>query len=491
MSSDDDTDSAFNPVVYLGGVNRFVDPIGNTLSDLTASLLRPEVTIGTDRRLTDEPNWAMFSSTELHAMATAGNDPAVGHDLARTWTVLGNRIGELGDRLLGAQAKLHGSWSGQDADVAGRAVSSTARYAGDTGRAAQFMGTRIGDEAYAAEAAKRLMPPAEEVDPATELETTLTTDPVPGDVASKAELARSTKEAQIRVLSSFHGSSVEVDGATPVFTEPLPVTSAGIAGRGDRTLPTGAVVVPSDWTPPTGTGDPAGSSKVPGTPGGPTPPAGVLPPSGHAQVGSVVPAGDPTAKSPLPTGPVPIGSTPAGPPAAPASTAITGPGVVAGGNPGNRVGSGAAGPGGTGTGRPASDNATRSGPPPPAYPLGTGFPPPGYTTTAPGARGADLRSSLESGRPSGGRWSGPVPEAGWSGRAGPPGPGGSTPAGPPASGPGSARGSGIGVPFGAPIGMAGPGSGTGVGEHRRPAYLIEDADVWAVNLPYTEPVIEP
>lgn len=46
-----------------------------TMNDRQGARLAPEVEIGSDRRLVEETNWAAFSSTELHAMAYAENEP--------------------------------------------------------------------------------------------------------------------------------------------------------------------------------------------------------------------------------------------------------------------------------------------------------------------------------------------------------------------------------------------------------------------------------
>ncbi len=433
-----------------------------------ASALRPEVTLGTDRRLAEEPNWALFSSTTLHAMATTDNIPAIGHDLARTWTDLGNRISELSHRLLAAQGRMVDAWAGQDTQLAARAVVSTARFAIDTGRAAQLMGVRIGDEAHAAEAAKRLMPPPQEFDANAELARTLTQDSAPADVGAAAERARGTKEAQIRVMASFHGSSVEVDDATPVFSEPVPVTAAGGGRRA------GAGVAPTGWTAPHRPFDgSAALSGIPGTAGGGIPPGG--PASGTPSPGD--PAWGGPGRHTEPNNLLPITTTPTGfaPAAMPAAL------------PGSRADSWGAGTGGgAGTAWPGN---TGSGSASPVYSGGPGFPSPGYSATGPGNRGGGsaFGSAPAAGRTGSGPRGRSGSEGGWNGGPGAPGPvGGASATGAPATGAETSRG----ATSGGTQGMGGAGGGAGgVREHRRPGCLIEDGDVWAVNLPYTDPVI--
>jgi len=452
------------------------------LTDMDALALAPKIEFGSDRRLTEEPNWAMFSSTDLHAMAVAENDPAHAHDLGRTWTDLGNRLGELSSRLLAAAGLMGTTWEGRDATAAARAVVSTASFAADSGRAAQYMGTQVAGEAYAAEAARRLMPPPQEFDSVAELGRTLRSDPVPVDVGAAAEAARANKEDQIRVLSGYHRTSVDVDGSTPVFSTPVPVTAAAAGSTGGGSGAIGESV--SGSVPGSGGGSGAATALQSGSTGGP---GGVVGTPGPGR-----PAEIPGSGGPGSGGPIGVPAPGPGPALVPASG---GPGraLPDPGKPSLTPAAGALPPHDRGLAAPS-----RTGPPSVpavsgpaiwspvfgAQPVGAGPGPPGFpnggtTTPAPRLGGGDLSGTS-------GVRGGPGPNTGSGLRPTPAMPGIEGGAGTP---PGQR--SSTGNPHMAPYGLgAGLGQG-GTREHRRPAYLIENEDVWAVNLPCCPPVIEP
>lgn len=198
-------------------------PLGDTSSAEAivsqARNARDGFLFGDDRVITNPPNWAAQSSTQLYNGAVNNNDPGFADAMGQTWTGHGKDLHDAAETLYEAITQLGGVWVGEAAGAAQGALIGVANASSTAGDAARAMGKRMSEQASAAAEVKK-MPPPKEFDFDKEIGRMLAGHPAAmssADIKAEWDSANAVQAEQQAYMDAYTNSMSQVDGSTPSF----------------------------------------------------------------------------------------------------------------------------------------------------------------------------------------------------------------------------------------------------------------------------------
>jgi len=185
---------------------------------------------GSDRAITNPPNWHSQRSTELYNSAVNNNDPSSAQASSQDWIAQAAELKEVSDQLYQAITELSAAWVGNGAGAAQGALAEIASSGAKAGSAAKVMGQRMEQQSQAAAEVKK-MPPPKEFDNEQALKAILAGGPaaMAADMKEQHDEAEEVKAEQVRYFNSYTNAMSEVDSSTPSFGP----ESIGLGAPGD------------------------------------------------------------------------------------------------------------------------------------------------------------------------------------------------------------------------------------------------------------------
>lgn len=208
---------------YPGAPSPGGAPLGDTSSSEAivsqARSVKDAFHFGDDRVITNPPNWAAQSSTQLYNGAVNNNDPGFADAMGQTWTGHGKDLHDAADTLYEAITQLGGAWVGEAAGAAQGALIGVANASSTAGDAARAMGKRMSEQAAAAAEVKK-MPPPKEFNFDKEIGRMLAGHPAAmssADIKAEWDSANAVQAEQQAYMDAYTNSMSQVDGTTPSF----------------------------------------------------------------------------------------------------------------------------------------------------------------------------------------------------------------------------------------------------------------------------------
>ncbi|MDV6011419.1 hypothetical protein [Haloechinothrix sp. LS1_15] len=188
---------------------------------------------GSDRAITNPPNWYGFDTHQLYNGATLKNDPGTVDATGQAWMEHGASLTDLSNQLFDAVRELGHAWVGQASGAAQGAIAGIARSSESAGEAARAMGQRMTEQAAAASEVKKMPPPAEfNADQALDALLAGGPEAMTQDLKEQADTARNVKAQQVAYCNAYTAAMEDVDCSTPSFG-PESLSLRPATGSGD------------------------------------------------------------------------------------------------------------------------------------------------------------------------------------------------------------------------------------------------------------------
>jgi hypothetical protein len=259
-----------------------------------------DVTLGGDRALNGNSNWAAYSHQELYDAVHVNADPATAYQAGSTWMNLGDTMGTDSTTLSQKVAASAEGWRGEAADNAREALTKLSNWGQLAGVTSNVIGQVAQHQAGIVSTAQNAMPEPLNVNPDQIMQQAFTSGGLPGlitglnDVKQQVDQANSAHASAVDVMNKMETDSKAVDQGLAVFEAPPQVVAqatprlAGISPRQAGTpVTTPAGATQPNTTTPSGATVPSSASPngQPATlPNGQTQPAGqVQQPTGQTQ----------------------------------------------------------------------------------------------------------------------------------------------------------------------------------------------------------------
>ncbi|GAB3279138.1 hypothetical protein [Parasphingorhabdus pacifica] len=176
-----------------------------------------------DRALTDSVNWAAMSHRELFAAIHEHNEPAKGHELAREWSDLAERLEQSSAEFENSVRASEAGWRGQAAAATREFLLDLARGGVKVAETSDGVGKRVADESDLVERTKAAMPEPRDFDFDEVLEAGFAGGGLGGLVLAMvaikplSEAADSAHQQAIDVMTGMEAESRHLDETTPAF----------------------------------------------------------------------------------------------------------------------------------------------------------------------------------------------------------------------------------------------------------------------------------